>query len=84
MGQEMTKLIMKVSVPNILEIVGAVLQGMALGAAAVVLAWEIYQWVNVTADLVKGTSKAAKALEKVADELEKQMEEIEDWLNKLQ
>ena len=84
MGQEMTKLIMKVSVQNILEIVGAVLQGMALGAAAVVLAWEIYQWVNVTADLVKGTSEAAEALEKVADELEKQMKEIEDWLNKLQ
>ena len=84
MGKGASKIILNVSLQSVIKIVGAVLKGVAIGAAGIVLAWDIYQWVRTTVDLVEGKSCPADALEKVADELGKQMKEIEDWLNDLQ
>ena len=82
-GKGASKAAVSVSLQSVVKVVGSVLKGVAVGAAGLVLLWDIYQWVGATIDLAEGKSGPADALGKVADELQKQMREIEAWLDDL-
>ena len=84
-GKGMTKTAVNISLKGFTKVVGSVLKGVAVGAAGFVLMWDIYQLVETSVDMAKGSqSSAADALRKVADELEKQTKEMEEFLNELQ
>ena len=82
-GKGASKVALSVSLQSVVKVVGSVLKGVAIGAAGLVLVWDVYQWVGATIDLAEGKSSPADALGKVADELAKQMKGIEDWLDDL-